>query len=164
MSLDISDFDPKAPPPKTAAFWAIVDANRAPEEGELQDLLDKLGNPDVVTLDQVIEKAGGVDTGLYADRGNIANWLADRKNRRLIPHRFEQVGYTPVRNEGRNTGLWVVNGVRQVVYGKKSLSLRERLKAVTTLQRMAAEKEAKLKAEREAPKQKRAAPGRGVRF
>ena len=26
--LDISNFDPKAPPPKTAAFWTIVDANR----------------------------------------------------------------------------------------------------------------------------------------
>jgi hypothetical protein len=27
--LDISAFDAEAPPPKTAAFWAIVDANRA---------------------------------------------------------------------------------------------------------------------------------------
>ena len=33
--LDISKFDPKAPPPKTAAFWDIVDVNRAPEDAEL---------------------------------------------------------------------------------------------------------------------------------
>jgi hypothetical protein len=26
-TLDISDLDPKAPPPKSEAFWAIVDAN-----------------------------------------------------------------------------------------------------------------------------------------
>src|SRR5262249_28396160 len=26
--LDLSDFDPKAPPPKTAAFWEIVNASR----------------------------------------------------------------------------------------------------------------------------------------
>jgi hypothetical protein len=32
-------FNPKAPPHKTAAFWDIVDANRAPEDGELADLL-----------------------------------------------------------------------------------------------------------------------------
>ena len=32
--LDISEFDPKAPPPKTPAFWAIVDASRAPEDAE----------------------------------------------------------------------------------------------------------------------------------
>lgn len=29
-TLDLSDFDPKAPPPKTRAFWAIVDSNRPP--------------------------------------------------------------------------------------------------------------------------------------
>jgi hypothetical protein len=43
-SLDISGFNPKAPPPKTPAFWAIV-ANRAPEDAELADVLDGLGNP-----------------------------------------------------------------------------------------------------------------------
>ncbi len=46
----ISPFDPKAPPPKTPAFWDIVDANRAPEDAELADVLDELGNPDAVTL------------------------------------------------------------------------------------------------------------------
>jgi Family of unknown function (DUF5906) len=44
-SLDISDFDPKAPPAKTAAFWSIVDSNRASEESELADAIDQLGNP-----------------------------------------------------------------------------------------------------------------------
>ena len=56
--LDISGFDPKAPPPKTPAFWAIVDANRAPEEAELADVLDKLGRPDALTLTDVISEAG----------------------------------------------------------------------------------------------------------
>ena len=40
MQRDISGFDPKAPPAKTAAFWAIVDANRPGEESELADLLE----------------------------------------------------------------------------------------------------------------------------
>jgi hypothetical protein len=31
-ALDLTGFDPKAPPPKTQAFWDIVDANQAPEE------------------------------------------------------------------------------------------------------------------------------------
>jgi uncharacterized protein DUF5906 len=43
--LDISSFDPKAPAPKTSAFWAIVDANRAPEDAELADALDVLNAP-----------------------------------------------------------------------------------------------------------------------
>ena len=45
-TLDLANFDAKAPPEKTPAFWTIVDANCAPEEGELADILDKLGNPD----------------------------------------------------------------------------------------------------------------------
>ena len=57
---DLSGFDPKAPPSKTAAFWAIVDANRAPEEAELADALDKLGNPCAVTLAQVADAGVGI--------------------------------------------------------------------------------------------------------
>ena len=52
--LDLSDFDAKAPPPKTPAFWDIVGANTAPEDAELADVLDALGNPDAVTLAQLI--------------------------------------------------------------------------------------------------------------
>ena len=40
LELDISDFDPKMPPPKTEAFWDIVESNRAPEDTELADVLD----------------------------------------------------------------------------------------------------------------------------
>ena len=61
--------------------------------------------------------------------GTFAHWLADRKNRRLIPHRFEQCGYSPVRNDTAKDGLWKVNGARQVVYGLSSLSVRDRLAA-----------------------------------
>jgi hypothetical protein len=39
-AYDLGGFDPKAPPPKTAAFYDIVDANRAPEDAELADALD----------------------------------------------------------------------------------------------------------------------------
>ena len=42
---------------KTAAFWAIVDANRAPEDAELADVLDKLERPDAVTLDMLVKEA-----------------------------------------------------------------------------------------------------------
>ena len=45
-SRDLSGFDPKAPPPKTEAFWEIVNANRAPEDAELADVLDALGKTD----------------------------------------------------------------------------------------------------------------------
>lgn len=43
--LDLSGFDPKAPPAKTEAFWHTVNAARAPEESELADILEAMGWP-----------------------------------------------------------------------------------------------------------------------
>jgi hypothetical protein len=122
--LNISAFDPKAPPPKTPAFWAIVDANNAPEDAGLADVLDKLGNPDAVTLAQLMANASG----------EMLDWLMERKNRRSIPHRLERCGYTPIRNPyAPSDGLWKIQGVRQAVYGKAALSLREQIAAAQKL-------------------------------
>jgi hypothetical protein len=129
--LDLKDFNPKAPPPKTPAFWAIVDANRAPEDAELADVLDALGvvdgidvgRPTAVTLAMLLRKANG---GIY-------DWLSDRKNRRTIPHRLEQCGYVPVRNDAADDGLFKIENRRQVVYGRADLSVRDRHAAVDQL-------------------------------
>jgi hypothetical protein len=115
-TLDISEFDPKAPPPKTAAFWAIVDANQAPEDAELADVLDLMGNPDATTVDRIAAMA----------TGEIQFWIKERKNRRQIPHRMERCGYIPVRSETAKDGLWKISGARQVVYAKSRLTIRDR--------------------------------------
>ena len=39
--LDLAGFDPKAPPPKTAAWYAIVAAGSAPEDAELRDVIEQ---------------------------------------------------------------------------------------------------------------------------
>ena len=130
--LDLSDFNPKAPPPKTEAFWRIVNANRTTEEGELADVIEKLGNPKAFTIDKVI----------YAADEELRDWLVDRKNKRIIGHRFELVGYTPVRNPDAASGggLWRIDkvknsyvdhqllplgieGERKVIYVLKTLSI-----------------------------------------
>jgi len=120
---DISGFDPKALPPKTDAFWEIADSGRSPEEPELDDALDAIGRPDAVTLATIQAAA----------TGGFKEWIADRKNRRAIPHKMEACGYVPVRNPDRETGLWVVNGNRQVIYAKNKLSERDRRDAVRKL-------------------------------
>jgi hypothetical protein len=122
--LDISEFDPKAPPPKTQAFWDIADANRAPEDAELSDVIDGLGNPDAFTLTALKSKAAG--TPIY-------DWLDDRKNRRAIPHRLEACEYVPVRNDAANDGLWKINERRQAIYARQKLSIRDRLAAASEL-------------------------------
>ena len=122
-ALDLSTFDAKAPPPKTSAFWDIVDASRAPEDAELADVLDRMGNPIATTLIAITNKA----------TGNFFEWMQDRKNRRVIPHRLERCGYMRVRNDAADDGLWKINGARQVVYAKSSLSVRDRHIAASDL-------------------------------
>jgi len=119
--LDISSFDPKAPPPKTPAFWAIVDANRAPEDAELADALDVLNAPAAIVLNDIIVK-GNVSL-------EFAAWLQDRKNRRAIPHRLERCGYVPARNPDAIDGLWKLNDRRQAVYAKANLTLPDQIAA-----------------------------------
>jgi hypothetical protein len=123
--LDLANFDPKALPPKTPAFWDIVNASYAPEDAELADVLDKMGTPDAVTLVQLIVKA----------TGGTAEWLMDRRNRRAIPHRLERCGYVSVRNSDSDDGLWRIQDKRQAVYAKTTLSEVDRYHAAQDLKR-----------------------------
>ena len=120
---DLTTFDPKAPPPKTAAFWNVVDAGRAPEDAELADALDKLAQPDAVTLSMIAK---------YAD-ASFGEWILDRRNARQIPHRMESVAYVSVRNDSAKDGRWKVAGRRQTVYARRDLSVRERITAAAAL-------------------------------
>jgi hypothetical protein len=128
-AYDLTRLDPKAPPPKTRAFWEIVDANRASEDAELADVLDRMKNPNATTLAAVIDHTT-FDCEINA-------WLRDRKNRRVIPYRMEAIGYVPIRNPDADDGLWKISTKRQAVYAKKTLSIRDQLQAAQTLARAA---------------------------
>jgi hypothetical protein len=120
---DLSDFDPRASPPKTAAFWDIVNANRASEDFELADAIDAIGNPDAMTIKQLTAGATGA----------AAEWLLDRGSRRALPHRLERCGYVSVNNPDSKDGVWKIKGVRQTVYAKASLNLRAQTAAARKL-------------------------------
>jgi hypothetical protein len=121
---DISAFDPNSPPPITEAFWAIVTSNQAPEEAELNDLIDSIGKPRAFTLSHLLLKA----------ESEFAEWAKDRRNRRVIPHRLERCGYVSVRNpEDKHDGQWRINGKRQTVYAKQTLSFRDQIAAAREL-------------------------------
>jgi hypothetical protein len=121
--LDLSRFNAKAPPTKTPAWWDIVDANRAPEDAELADALDRMNRPEATTLSEII---------LTADH-DLSEWLKERKNRRAIPHRLESCGYVPVRNDMADDGLWKIGGKRQVIYASSGLAPHERVAAANRL-------------------------------
>jgi hypothetical protein len=65
--------------------------------------------------------------------GGLFEWLDDRKNRRLIPHRFEACGYTPVRNPDATDGYWKIGGKRQAVYGRQGVAPGELIRAAKKL-------------------------------
>jgi len=79
--------------------------------------------PVVTTLAKVVAAAAG----------DLFEWLSDRRNRRVIPHKFEACGYTPVRNPDAKDRLWVIGGKRLVVYRRLDVSPDERLEAARKL-------------------------------
>ncbi|MFS8114774.1 bifunctional DNA primase/polymerase [Rhizobium jaguaris] len=117
---NISDFDPKAPPPKTQAFWDIVEANRAPQESQMADLVDQLDHPAVLTFQDLVNAASP----------SFGDWLEDAKNRKVASVRLFECGYEPVRNPDVQAGLWKVCGTRMMVYALKTMSTREKILAV----------------------------------
>jgi hypothetical protein len=131
MDLDVSGFNPKAPPFKTPAFWAIVDAGRSSEESEIADLLDKMSNPPAVTIH-----------GLAAEADDdLESFLKDRKNRKATSHKLAAVGYEQIRNDVADDGLWRVKvstltGVeakRMAIYALTTLPVPDRMKAAKRL-------------------------------
>lgn len=123
QGLDLGTFDAKAPPPKTPTFYDIVDANRAPEDAELADALDALGNPPAVTVESLMTYACD----------SLREFLSDRRNRRALPHRLESVGYVVVRNDAAQDGLWKVLGRRAAIYGRREASVADRMRAARQL-------------------------------
>lgn len=124
--LDLSAFDPKADPPKTEAFWHIVNAARAPEESELADILEAIGNPEALTVGMLVQQA-------KLGHPEFADWLTDRKNRKHVAYRLEDAGYESVRNQDAKDGLWKVDGRRVVVYARHEMTMNQRLRAVRGL-------------------------------
>lgn len=120
-TLDISGFNPKAPPPKTPAWHEIVSSNRAPEDAELADAIDGCGWPEAITISSI--------AGSTTCAGEFAVFLNDRRNSRKIPHRLEAVGYIAVNNPHAEDGRWRVAGKRQTIYAKKAMSVQERIAA-----------------------------------
>src|SRR5262249_41752276 len=125
---DLANFDPKAEPPKTDAFWTMVSMDRAGEHGEIADAIDQLKDkdgqrPDALTLDQLIAVAPALDS------------LRDRTKRTRIRRRLEDSGYVVVVNPKAKAsdGLWTIKGRRQTIYARIELDPKQRLTVAQSL-------------------------------
>jgi hypothetical protein len=115
VELDLSGFDPKAPPPQTDAFLNIVNASITPEDADMADALDKLDRPDVVTIHQIRQVSDA----------SFTEWLNERKNARQVSHRLDTCGYQMLRNPKAKDGNWKIAGKRQVIFMRQELSFNE---------------------------------------
>jgi hypothetical protein len=106
----------------------MAQAHISSESTDLDDLLDMLGRPEAVTLEQVISKAE-MTPGFAA----TAAWFADRKNRRVMSIKFDDSGYRPCKNPHSKQGLWVIKGRKQIVYVPNLLNGIQALKAAEAL-------------------------------
>ena len=125
---DLANFDPKAEPPKTDAFWTMVSMDRGGEHGEIADAIDKLKDkdgqrPEALTLDQLSAVAPGLEA------------LRDKTKRRRIHRRLEDSGYVAVVNPKakKSDGLWFIKGRRRTIYANERLDLKQRLTAAKKL-------------------------------
>lgn len=119
-NLDITTFNPKAPPPLTAAFWTLVSAGESPDDGDLRDLIAAAGSPMVLTLDDLIEKADH----------RMAEEMRSPGKRRALQHRLGRAGYLPVRNPGTTDGRWKIGGKNCAVYGQQGGTFAQQCAAI----------------------------------
>jgi len=108
--LDISAFDAAAPPVKTTAFWAIVNANRSTGESSLGDVLIRMGEPEIVTTSDL--ELGAREAGEH----ELGEWLRDPKHRRHIPSTLNRLGYTVIPNPNAGDGRWLMHSRRITIY------------------------------------------------
>ncbi len=120
---DLTEFDPKAPPVKTPAFWELVANSIAPENAEFMTALENMAYPPALTVEMLRQIADSA----------MLEWLNDRKNRPRIGHRFEECGYTRVINPDNKQGLYKVSGKHVAIYAKAELALRDRFAAASQL-------------------------------
>ena len=135
---DLSKFDPKVPPPQTAAFAEIVAVGNTPEDGGLIEAIDRLGakiypgelepdtdeqrKPDVFTLRDLIAVAPELE------------WLLDHKHRPSAPHKLGRCGYFIYPNPKSARKTWKVHGTWQSIYVKGGLGKEDKANAVEVYQ------------------------------
>jgi hypothetical protein len=118
---DLTGFNPKAEPPKTEAFKYMVAACRGVAYGELADAIDALGNPQALTIDDLIVAAPSLE------------WLHEPAKRKFSSYRLSDCQYVAISNPDAKDELWKINGRRQIIYAQRNLTPEQRIRAAAEL-------------------------------
>jgi hypothetical protein len=123
--LDLSEFNPHRPPPRTPAFYDLLASSIPPEAARLADVLDRMNRPAIITLEHV-------KTSAINGHPEASNWLSDPKNWKAMPHRFEQCDYARVPSETKDR-MWKIGIRRTTVYAHKEMSPGDRARGMELL-------------------------------
>jgi hypothetical protein len=126
-SLDLTKFNPKAPPERTQAFWEMVNAMRSEDESDMADAVESLGYPKALTVSCIVARARRLDC--Y----DLMRFLQERKNARLVALRLESCGCRRLANPHDKRGRWQIGEQRTGVYVRKELTDREGFDEVKAL-------------------------------
>jgi len=119
---DLADFNPKAPPKKTDAFFEMAESHMGGDEGDLSDAIQDLDYPSVLTLDSILAK-----------NPHLAENLRGPKNAKRVASMMDRVGYAKVANPYANSGKWLIGNAKRVVYGRRELSFKQHSDAIKHL-------------------------------
>ena len=127
MALDLSRFNPKAPPRQTQAFWEMANAMRSEKESEMDDIIESLGRPAALII-------GNIGRASTLNHYGFVEWLKDGKNARQTALFLEDCGYRRLSNpHDKRQGRWQVGNQRTAVYVRKNMTDREGFAAAEAL-------------------------------
>jgi hypothetical protein len=116
-TYDVADFDPKAPPPQTPAFWEIAMASKPAQVAEIEEAIEGIGNPDLLVIPDLLSATTPTPSETVA-------MLQDPASRHILPRWFEAAGYVVVPNPNAASKRWRIKGHggrKMLVYGKKTI-------------------------------------------
>lgn len=113
-TVDVSDFDPKAEPPKTSAWHTVVSGGRNDESDEFAGALESLGSPAVVSVPQIY---GALPEGSFA-----RVMMLNPGQRRAVVHRIADCGYARYSNASVADGRWRLGAEKVVLYRRNDAS------------------------------------------
>lgn len=138
--FDLTGFNPKADPPKTAAFLEMADSNVSNEDSLIADTLDYMAR-DREKQGKPFEALTIADVRLNATTDELRQYLKDTAKRKGIARRLQTCGWTRIANpDDKHDGNWIIGNSRVAVYAKKNMSDRERLAAAQRLRAESAPK------------------------
>jgi len=141
LTVDISDFNPKAPPPRTTTWHTIAGMSQAHGTSEVANAIEKVSRK--IAKEQGITLKDGepappvaaITIDMLKETGDpvIYDWLRDRSNTKAIGYRLRDCGYVRVENPNDGNGYWFIKGKKQVVYARRDLLPLARQKAAVML-------------------------------